>query len=214
MRRWPCGRTCPIRSKPGCLIRRTRCRVPCDGFIRPGCSKPFARCRSDPSQRYQFRVAGNDGEVTTMHDPYSFSSLLTDFDFYLFGQGRHERIYDKLGAQVRTVDGVTGTNFAVWAPNATAVSVIGEFNRWDTRRHPMRKHIPSGIWELFIPEVRAGQQYKFRVRSWDGDVVDKTDPVRICGRVAAAHGIDRGGPVAFPLDRRSAGWSSAARATR
>jgi 1,4-alpha-glucan branching enzyme len=129
-----------------------------------------------PSQRYQFRVAGHDGEVTTMHDPYSFSSLLTDFDFYLFGQGRHERIYEKLGAQVRTVDGVTGTNFAVWAPNATAVSVIGEFNRWDTRRHPMRKHIPSGIWELFVPDVGPGQQYKFRVRSWDGDIVDKTDP--------------------------------------
>ncbi len=129
-----------------------------------------------PSQRYQFRVAGNDGEVTTMHDPYSFSSLLTDYDFYLFGQGRHERIYDKLGAQLRTIDGVTGTNFAVWAPNATAVSVIGEFNRWDTRRHPMRKHVPSGVWELFVPEVGSGQQYKFRVRSWDGDIVDKSDP--------------------------------------
>jgi 1,4-alpha-glucan branching enzyme len=129
-----------------------------------------------PSQRYQFRVAGNDGEVTTMHDPYSFSSHLTDFDFYLFGQGRHERIYDKLGAQIRTVDGVAGTNFAVWAPNATAISVVGEFNRWDTRRHPMRKHIPSGIWELFIPEVSAGQQYKFRVRAADGGVIDKTDP--------------------------------------
>ena len=128
------------------------------------------------SQRYQFRVAGNDGEVTTMHDPYSFSSHLTDFDFYLFGQGRHERIYDKLGAQLRTVDGVTGTNFAVWAPNATAISVVGEFNRWDTRRHPMRKHIPSGIWELFVPEVGAGQQYKFRVRLSDGGVIDKTDP--------------------------------------
>ncbi len=71
---------------------------------------------------------------------------------------------------------MAGTNFAVWAPNATAISVVGEFNRWDTRRHPMRKHIPSGIWELFVPEVGAGQQYKFRVRAADGGVIDKTDP--------------------------------------
>ncbi len=99
----------------------------------------------------------DDGEVTTMHDPYAFDSFLTDFDFYLFGEGRHERIYDKLGAHVRTVDGVTGTNFAVWAPNATSVSVVGDFNKWDTRRHPMRKHIPSGIWELFVPDVPSGR---------------------------------------------------------
>ena len=104
-----------------------------------------------------FRVADDDGEVTTMHDPYAFDSLLTDFDFYLFGQGRHERIYEKLGAHVRTVDGVTGTNFAVWAPNATSVSVVGDFNKWDARRHPMRKHIPSGIWELFVPDVGRGR---------------------------------------------------------
>jgi 1,4-alpha-glucan branching enzyme len=130
----------------------------------------------DPRQRYMFRVAEDDGEVTTMHDPYAFDSLLTDFDFYLFGEGRHERIYEKMGARIRTVDGVTGTNFSVWAPNATSVSVVGGFNKWDTRRHPMRKHIPSGIWELFIPEVHAGEQYKFRIRSWDGATLDKTDP--------------------------------------
>lgn len=130
----------------------------------------------DDNQRYQFRVAGNDGEVTTMHDPYAFRSHLTEFDFYLLGEGRHERIYEKLGAQIRTVDGVTGTNFAVWAPNARSISVVGDFNRWDARRHPMRKHFPSGIWELFIPEVGAGQQYKFRVRAADGSTIDKTDP--------------------------------------
>ncbi|MHB8863631.1 MAG: 1,4-alpha-glucan branching protein GlgB [Pirellulaceae bacterium] len=156
---------------PAHLESRPMRRIHPAGLFEAICPVP-----EHPSQRYQFRVAGNDGEVTTMHDPYSFSSHLTDFDLYLFGQGRHERIYDKLGAQLRTVDGVAGTNFAVWAPNATALSVVGEFNRWDTRRHPMRKHIPSGIWELFIPEVTAGQQYKFRLRSWDGGVIDKTDP--------------------------------------
>jgi 1,4-alpha-glucan branching enzyme len=130
----------------------------------------------DPRQRYVFRVADNDGEVTTMHDPYAFDSYLTDFDFFLFGQGRHERIYDKLGAHVRTVDGVVGTNFAVWAPNATSVSIVGNFNKWDARRHLMRKHIPSGIWELFIPHVGTGEQYKYRVRTWDGEIIDKADP--------------------------------------
>ena len=130
----------------------------------------------DPRERYMFRVADGDGEVTTMHDPYAFDSLLSDFDFYLFGQGRHERMYDKLGAHVRTVDGVTGTNFAVWAPNATSVSIVGGFNKWDVRRHPMRKHIPSGIWELFVPDVGPGEQYKFLIRSWDGQMMEKTDP--------------------------------------
>ncbi len=130
----------------------------------------------DPSQRYQFRVAGNDGEVTTMHDPYSFSSHLTDFDFYLFGQGRHERIYDKLGAQIRTVDGVTGVNFAVWAPNATAVSVVGDFNRWDARRHPDAQAHSQRHLGTVRAGGRRGQQYKFRVRAADGGVIDKTDP--------------------------------------
>ena len=155
----------------------------------------------DENQRYQFRVADNDGEVTTMHDPYAFSSHLTEFDFYLLGEGRHERIYDKLGAQIRTVDGVTGTNFAVWAPNATAISVVGEFNRWDTRRHPMRKHFPSGIWELFIPEVGAGQQYKFRAagRGWQHHRQDRSHGVR--GGVATPHGFDRGRSITVHLDR-------------
>ena len=167
-----------------------------------------------PSQRYQFRVAGNDGEVTTMHDPYSFSSHLTDFDFYLFGQGRHERIYDKLGAQIRTVDGVAGTNFAVWAPNATAISVVGEFNRWDTRRHPMRKHIPSGIWELFVPEVGAGQQYKFRVRAADGGVIDKTDPYGFAAELPPRTASIVADLSRYQLDATRPGWNSAARATR
>lgn len=130
----------------------------------------------DPHTRYMFRVANNDGGVTTMHDPYAFDSFLTDFDFYLFGEGRHERIFEKIGAHPRTVDGVSGTNFAVWAPNATSVSVVGGFNDWDGRRHPMRKHIPSGIWELFVPDVLDGVEYKYRIRSWDGQVSDRADP--------------------------------------
>ncbi|MCA9198300.1 MAG: 1,4-alpha-glucan branching protein GlgB [Planctomycetales bacterium] len=117
-----------------------------------------------------------------MHDPYAFSPLLTEFDLYLIGEGRHWRAYDKLGAHVRTIDGVTGVNFAVWAPNAKGVAIVGDFNQWDGRRHPMRKHIPSGVWELFIPDLDVGSVYKYRVNQ-NGHYVDKTDPVGFAAEV-------------------------------
>ena len=126
---------------------------------------------------YEFRVSQGSGELTTMHDPYSFPSLFSEYDFYLLGEGSHWLSYTRLGAQLRTIDGVQGTNFAVWAPNAAAVSVIGDFNNWDGRRHPAHKHLPSGIWELFIPGVGAGDKYKFRVKMAWGEVIDKSDPV-------------------------------------
>ncbi|GIX01635.1 MAG: hypothetical protein KatS3mg112_0572 [Thermogutta sp.] len=110
-----------------------------------------------------------------MHDPYTFPPLLTDYDLYLLGEGRHWRCYNKLGAQLRTVNGVEGVNFAVWAPNATSVSVIGDFNRWDGRCHPMRKHIPNGFWEIFIPGLKEGDLYKFQIRYHD-QVFEKADP--------------------------------------
>lgn len=126
--------------------------------------------------RYQLRTAADNGEVKTMHDPYSFSPLLTDFDRYLMGEGRHWDAYNKMGAHLRTIDGVTGVNFAVWAPNAQSIAVVGDFNGWDGRRHLMQKQIPSGIWELFIPGIGAGEKYKLRVRSAHGEVIDKSDP--------------------------------------
>ncbi len=128
------------------------------------------------SHHYQLRMATHNGQMITMHDPYAFDPLLSDLDRYLFGEGKHLDIYRRLGAQLRTVDTVTGVNFAVWAPNAQSISVVGEFNAWDGRVHPMRKHIPSGIWELFIPGARAGQKYKFRIKSKQGDVADRSDP--------------------------------------
>lgn len=110
-----------------------------------------------------------------MHDPYSFPPFLSDYDRHLLNEGRHWQSYDKLGAQLRNVDGVDGVNFAVWAPNATSVSVVGDFNAWDGRRHPMRKHIPSGFWELFIPGLGEGTYYKFQIRNND-QTFDKSDP--------------------------------------
>ena len=132
--------------------------------------------------KYRIRCADNEGNTTTMHDPYAFDSVLTDYDIYLLSEGTHWKAYERLGAHERTVNGVRGVSFAVWAPNAIGVSVIGDFNKWDGRRHPMRKHIPSGIWELFVPEVGAGERYKFRVQH-HGESVDKCDPYGFAAEV-------------------------------
>ncbi|GAB6167120.1 1,4-alpha-glucan branching protein GlgB [Thermostilla marina] len=132
--------------------------------------------------KYLLRVAEEDGKSITMHDPYAFPPLLSDFDRYLLNEGRHWRCYEKLGAQIREIDGVRGVNFAVWAPNATSVSVVGTFNDWDGRAHQMRKHIPSGFWELFIPGVKEGDLYKFRIRHYD-QVFDKADPFAFAAEV-------------------------------
>ena len=93
------------------------------------------------------------------------------------GEGRHEELYEKLGAHVRTLDGVAGTAFAVWAPAARSVSVVGDFNSWDGRLHPMRSLGSSGIWELFVPDVGEGQRYKFEVRTGSGELSLKADPL-------------------------------------
>lgn len=125
--------------------------------------------------RYVLQTADERGNQTTMHDPYAFPHLLTDYDLHLLNEGTHWRAYQRLGAQLRTIDGVEGVNFAVWAPNADAISVIGNFNDWDGRRHPMRKHVPSGFWELFVPGLKAGEIYKFLIRS-HGESFEKADP--------------------------------------
>jgi 1,4-alpha-glucan branching enzyme len=101
--------------------------------------------------------------------------MLTDYDFHLFGEGRLWKSYEKLGAQLGVADGVPGVNFAVWAPNATAVSVVGDFNGWDGSRHPLHKRIPSGIWELFVPGVGPGAAYKYRIEA-GGRRDDRADP--------------------------------------
>jgi 1,4-alpha-glucan branching enzyme len=132
--------------------------------------------QNDQDRRYQLRVANERGELTTMDDPYAFEPLLSQYDLYLFGEGSLLQAYSKLGAQLRNVDGVQGVNFAVWAPNATSISIVGDFNQWDPRRHAMRKRIPSGVWELFVPGIGSGQKYKYRVTTCHGEIIDKTDP--------------------------------------
>ncbi len=131
---------------------------------------------------YQFCSVNQAGEQTTMHDPYSFPPLLTDYDLHLLGEGRHWDSYRRLGAHLREIDGIKGVNFAVWAPNAESVSIIGDFNRWDRRKHTMRKHIPGGTWELFVPELGLGTLYKFSVKN-RGNVVEKCDPYGFAAEV-------------------------------
>ena len=114
--------------------------------------------------------------MTEPVDPSTVEYWLTDFDRYLFGSGNHWKLYEKLGAHPRRVQDQQGVNFALWAPNAQSIQVVGDFNHWDGRSHTMRKQIPSGVWELFVPNVQTGMNYKYRVRSLDGRVIDKADP--------------------------------------
>ncbi len=110
-----------------------------------------------------------------MSESQASTSLLSDYDCYLLGEGTHWNIYRLLGAQLYEMDGVRGVHFSVWAPNADSVQVIGDFNEWDGKKHEMRKLIPSGIWELFVPRVGAGEPYKYRLKTGSG-VLEKSDP--------------------------------------
>lgn len=125
---------------------------------------------------YDLIITEHDGTVIQTRDPYSFLPTLGETDLYLFGQGNERRIYEKLGAQMRTIDGVPGTSFAVWAPNAQRVSVVGDFNHWDGRYHAMRLLGASGVWEIFIPGVRKGAHYKYEIKNCRGAITLKTDP--------------------------------------
>ncbi len=110
-------------------------------------------------------------------DPYCYPPVLTDFDLHLLGEGTHFRLYEKLGARVLEHAGSKGVCFAVWAPNAERVSVVGNFNQWDGRRHPMRPRGASGVWEIFIPGLQQGELYKFEVKSrHHGYLALKSDP--------------------------------------
>ncbi len=132
---------------------------------------------ADP-ETLRYRLSATErGQTRIFEDPYAFAfSILGDQDCYLFAEGNHYRIFEKLGAHVCTVKGVAGINFAVWAPNARRVSVVGGFNHWDGRRHPMRLRPGSGIWELFVPGLGEGDLYKFEILARNGNLFLKIDP--------------------------------------
>ena len=161
-----------LRSNHSALSMR---RLPNTGFFEaelPGISE-FAPAASS----YRIRFRTQYGEEFEGYDPYAFPYLLTEFDIYLMGEGRHYDTYEKLGAHFKTLEGVNGVHFAVWAPSARRVSVVGDFNRWDGRVSPMRARGSSGIWELFIPELPEGAIYKYEIVGPQGSVLPlKADP--------------------------------------
>ena len=155
---------CPNGGQPMELVHQ-------DGFFEvlfPQHRDPFA---------YRLQMIDHQGLVYEIEDPYRFPPTLSEYDLYLMGEGTHLRNYEKLGAHLTKVEGVPGVCFAVWAPNARRVSVVGDFNRWDGRRHPMRNHPGNGIWEIFIPGLGEGNLYKFEIKARSGEEIAlKADP--------------------------------------
>ncbi len=137
----------------------------------------FFECTIDRLEltNYQLRIQEGSHE-RVVYDPYAFRSAhLTDFDLHLFTEGNHHRIYEKLGAHLTEVDGIKGVYFAVWAPNARNVSLLGDFNYWDGRKNQMRKG-PTGVWDLFVPGSGVGDRYKYEIKNQDGHIYEKSDP--------------------------------------
>ncbi len=126
---------------------------------------------------YRLAGTGADGSRWDMDDAYRFGPVLSDFDEYLLGEGTHRRLWEALGAHVMTHEGTPGTHFAVWAPNARRVSVVGDFNAWDGRRHVMRRRGSTGVWEIFLPGIGDGTCYKYEVVGSHGAALLKADPV-------------------------------------
>ncbi|WP_349570224.1 1,4-alpha-glucan branching protein GlgB [Azotobacter salinestris] len=135
-------------------------------------------CRLAEARPYLLRIRWASGEQLT-EDPYSFGPLLGEMDLYLFAEGNHRNLGHCLGAQCLSVEGVGGVRFAVWAPNARRVSVVGPFNGWDGRRHPMRLRHPAGVWEIFIPRLAPGEAYKYELLGPHGILPLKADPVAL-----------------------------------
>ena len=125
---------------------------------------------------YLVKVIAFDGSEQLLRDPYSYGPIMGEVDLHLFAEGNHKQLYEKFGAHLREIGGERGTYFAVWAPNAGRVSVVGDFNGWDGRVHPMRKLVGSGVWEIFLPGVKEGAHYKFEIRTMTGALLLKSDP--------------------------------------
>ena len=151
---------------------------------------------------YQLRITTSDGSERLIRDPYQYGPIMGEIDLHLFAEGQHWQIYEKFGAHLRTIGDAAGVYFAVWAPNAQRVSVVGDFNGWDGRVNPMRKLLGSGVWELFLPGVGEGAHYKFEIRTQTGALLLKSDPFAFFNQ----HGIATSSLI-YNLDRYK--WSDA-----
>ena len=149
---------------------------------------------------YRLHFTAPSGAQWTARDPYRYGPIMGETDLHLFAEGQHWRIYDKFGAHLRSIDGERGVYFAVWAPNAQRVSVVGDFNNWDGRVHPMRRLLGAGVWELFLPGVGDNAHYKFEIRTHRGDLLLKSDPFAFFSQ----HGLDTSSLV-YDLERYK--WS-------
>jgi 1,4-alpha-glucan branching enzyme len=162
--------------------------------------------RLDDAGFFAGEVPGDDAYRLRIHwpaavqeteDAYAFGPLLSDFDLHLLGEGKHLELFRVLGAHPATIDGVHGVRFAVWAPNARRVSVVGDFDSWDGRRHPMRKRAEAGVWELFVPGLLPGARYKYEVLGADGVAREKADPVALAAELPPATASLVADPEAF-----------------
>ena len=172
-------------------VRSMEIRETATGALRPMTKRDLAglyeaRVDAPPSAGppdYRLRLTFPDNHVLEIDDPYRYGRVLSDFDLHLLGEGAHFRLHEKLGAHRITIGSTTGVHFAVWAPNAARVSLIGDFNGWDGRVHPMRLLAPAGVWELFIPDLPDGEKYKFEIRTRAGVLLKKTDPFGVAFEV-------------------------------
>jgi 1,4-alpha-glucan branching enzyme len=166
-----CPSSCSQRARPPCRCQRARCAPP--GYGRPGTAVPGAV--SQALEESSSSRIGDDNREERVHDSYAFPPLIGDFDRQVFADGHHWHAYQFLGPNPRKAQGVAGVLFATWAPSAERVSVVGDFNDWDGRRLPMRKH-PGGLWEIFVPDLPTGTLYKFEIRGYGGGLALKSDP--------------------------------------
>jgi len=153
-----------------------------------------------PGFVYLVKVIAFDGSEQLLRDPYSYGPIMGEVDRHLFAEGNDKKLYDKFGAHLREIGGERGVYFAVWAPNASRVSVVGDFNFWDGRVHPMRKLLGSGVWEIFVPGVKEGAHYKFEIKAASGALLLKSDPFGFFSQ----HGVQTSSMV-YDLDRYQ--WS-------
>src|SRR5262249_7163058 len=167
----------------GALVPMTR-RDPAGLFeVRLNGNSRRAGAAAGEMPDYRLRVTYPGNHVLEIDDPYRYGRVLTDFDLHLFGEGTHLRAFEKLGAHRITVGTTSGVHFAVWAPNAERVSVVGDFNAWDGRVHPMRHLATGGIWEIFIPDLHDGEKYKYEIRTMTGSWLTQSDPFAVAFEV-------------------------------